>query len=192
MTAFVSSNPPPRDQSVSFEQLAALIVPTLGKEKSHELILSRAKSLGYSADRLNLEQALKILAVIGSESGIVGVAARFAKTRLVTPHKKQMQAQSMPRSLAPAVEAPVSSVSPSVGGTLESEELVALLAQSLGTEKSREVVHSALSDLRITPGRLTAGQANAVLEITAKIEGIVGVTSRFAKARLILQLKRES
>jgi hypothetical protein len=191
MTAFVSSNPPPRDEPVSFDQLAELIVPTLGKEKSHELILSRAKSLGYSADRLNLEQALKILAVIGTEQGIVGVAARFARTRLVTPHKKQTQAQSMPRSLAPAIEVPLNSVSPSAGGTIESEELVALLAHSLGTEKSREVVHSALSGLRVSAGRLDAEQAHAVLEVTAKVEGIVGVTSRFAKARLILQLKRE-
>lgn len=74
----------------------------------------------------------------------------------------------------------------------ESKELIALLAHSLGTEKSREVVLFALSDLHISAGRLTAQHAIAVLEATAKVEGIVGVTSRFAKARLILQLKRPS
>jgi hypothetical protein len=167
-------------------------VPALGKEKSHELIQSCARSLGYPTDRLNLERALGILAALSTEPGIVGVAARFARTRLVTPHKKQTQAQSMSRGLTPAVEAPPSSLGPSAGGSIESEELIALLAHSLGTEKSREVVLSALSALHVSAGRLTAQQANAVLEVTAKVEGIVGVTSRFAKARLILQLKRPS
>jgi hypothetical protein len=191
MTAYASSNPPPRDRPVSVDQLAELIAPALGKEKSHELILSSAKSLGYPADRLSLERVLKILAMLGAEPGIVGVAARFAKTRLVTPHEAQTQAQSMPRSLAPVVDARSNSVSPSAGGTIESAELVAVLAHSIGTEKSREVILSAMSKLRISEGRLNAEQAHAVLELTAKAEGIVGVTSRFAKARLILQLKRE-
>jgi hypothetical protein len=92
--------------------------------------------LGYSADRLNLERAVEILAVIGTEQGIVGVAARFAKTRLITPHKKQTRAQSMPRSLAPAIDAiPQNAVGPS-GGTIESEELVPLLAHSLSMASS--------------------------------------------------------
>jgi hypothetical protein len=48
-----------------------------------------------------------------------------------------------------------------------------------------------LAQLGISTRDLNAEQAQAVLEFCAKLDGIVGVTARFAKARLILRLKKQ-
>ena len=191
MAAFLSSKPPGRHLPVRFDRVIELLAPALGKEKSEELITSCVKSLGYAADRLNLEQAIKVLTALEEQPGIVGVSARFAKTRLATPHRAESKAQSVQRSLEPPPGEAARSLQPGAAGSLKSEELAALLAHSLGTEKSREVVSVALSRLGIPAGNLDANQARAVLDLTAKAEGIVGVTARFAMARLILRFKQE-
>jgi hypothetical protein len=72
---------------------------------------------------------------------------------------------------------------------IQSAELVALLAQTLGTEKSREVLGSALKALGIAGETLNQEHALAVLETLAKAQGIVGVVARFAKARVILRFE---
>ena len=189
MAAFLSSNPPRDNEFVRFDHVVELLAPALGKEKSEELISSFARAHDYSTDQLKFEQALEILTALGEEPGIVGVSARFAKARLVMPHGTRSQAHSPERSLQPPNEA-ASSLRPATS-TLDSGELVSLLAKSLGTEKSREVVSAALSELALAAGILDMDQAQRVLDLTAQSEGIVGVTSRFAKARLMLRFKPE-
>ena len=66
-------------------------------------------------------------------------------------------------------------------------EAAALLEHTLGSEKSSEVVASAMQSLGISDGRLVREKAVAVLEVIAKGQGIAGVVGRFAKARLILK-----
>ena len=69
---------------------------------------------------------------------------------------------------------------------MDPKELEALLAHTLGEEKSRTVVEAAMAKLGMRPGPLQRSQVLAILALTAKGHGIVSVASRFAKARLIL------
>ncbi|HEY4102767.1 MAG TPA: hypothetical protein VGM44_02715 [Polyangiaceae bacterium] len=186
MAAPLSSSPPASNRRISVDQLVELLAPALGREKSHELILACAKSLGHPVDRLTLKQALTLLESLGSDAGIVGISARFAQARLLAPQKKRADSAAPQSSLASASE----SASSRPAATIESDALAALLAHSIGTEKSREVVQLALAQLGISTRNLSAEQAHAVLECCAKMDGIVGVTARFAKARLILRLKK--
>jgi hypothetical protein len=195
MAVSLSSNPPARDEPISFARVVDLLAPALGKEKSHELIESRAEFLGYMKDRLNVEQALQIIASLASEPGIVGVSARFAKTRLTTQEKaRPMQAWlSAPPQAEPSAEPPPQpTISDATSTSITSKEIAVLLAASLGTEKSVEVVNATMARLSIAPGAIEMAQAQSILNLISKSPGIVGVAARFAKARLFLRPKSES
>lgn len=75
---------------------------------------------------------------------------------------------------------------PSPGDTHTREELAQLLSQNLGVEKATEIVRLACEQLG-SPPALTLEQALAVLEKIAESPGLVGITARFAKGRVILQ-----
>lgn len=64
--------------------------------------------------------------------------------------------------------------------------LVTLLSSSLGREKSQEVLAAAATELSLPIADLDLPQAMAVLEKLGNTQGLVGVVSRFAKARAIL------
>lgn len=61
--------------------LVALLAPTIGKEHAQRVIDDTARMLGH-ADDIDLDQALALLERIASSPGVVGIAARFAKTRV--------------------------------------------------------------------------------------------------------------
>jgi hypothetical protein len=65
------------------------------------------------------------------------------------------------------------------------EELAQLLSQNLGVEKATELVVRAAGELAIT-GSMSNEQCLAVLEQIAQVPGLVGITARFAKGRMIL------
>jgi hypothetical protein len=187
MSDVASSEPPSPNRRVSYVRLVELVAPALGQEKSAEVILSTAMRLDFPVDDLNLERALEILTSLGSQPGIVGIAARFAKTRLLSPRKLSSKP---PRTStgAPGPEKPVPGKSDAETVRMTTAEVAALLSHTLGTAKSEEVVAAALSQLGVTAGALDLHQALAVLEHLAGHPGLVGVASRFAKARLILRL----
>lgn len=63
--------------------LARLLSETVGDEKAEEAVREGAKQAGVSATApLTLEQALEVLEKVAATPGIVGVTARFAKSRL--------------------------------------------------------------------------------------------------------------
>lgn len=62
--------------------LAALIAPNVGNEKASSAVDAAVRKLGYQATGLNQDQALSVLETIAQEPGLVGIAARFAKSRL--------------------------------------------------------------------------------------------------------------
>ena len=66
-------------------------------------------------------------------------------------------------------------------------ELVELLAPALGETKATDVVRQAALDLRIPNGQLTHQQALSVLDKVAYAPGLVGISARFVKSRLILK-----
>jgi hypothetical protein len=197
-------------------ELVALLAPTLGQEKSHDVVEEAARALGITADEVETAVALRLLEALGKESGIVGVAARFARQRFESrPAAENANAQEEPPissgpssapSSAPsssptsAASSAASSGGPSsgprrIGGprhgstpkrTVERHSLVALLAPTLGQEKAEDVVVGALRLLGLPEDNLDQRQALAMLEQLAGVPGLVGVTARFAKARVIL------
>jgi hypothetical protein len=67
---------------VSRSDLADLLAPSLGNEASETLVAKFSERVGFpvKGDR---DTALKVLELMACESGVVGVAARFAKVKLI-------------------------------------------------------------------------------------------------------------
>jgi hypothetical protein len=65
--------------------------------------------------------------------------------------------------------------------------LVGLLAHALGAEKAEDAVTSACTVAGLSSPDLTQDEALRVLEHIAKTPGLVGITARFAKSRVLLQ-----
>ena len=63
--------------------ILALLTPAIGYEKARDVVHGAAKELGVSADGCDRETALALLEIIGRTEGIVGVVARFARTRVL-------------------------------------------------------------------------------------------------------------
>jgi hypothetical protein len=62
--------------------LIMLLGATLGEEKAREVITEAAKSLGLWDDEYDREQTLQILERIAQQPDLVGIAARFVKSRV--------------------------------------------------------------------------------------------------------------
>lgn len=69
------------------------------------------------------------------------------------------------------------------------QDIITALARSLGGEHARNLVESHTQALGFNGQALTREQALAVLEEIANQPGIVGITGRFAKARLHIASK---
>ena len=63
--------------------LLPLLAPALGTEKARDATTAAAHRLGLDARSLSREQAMAVLDELAREGGIVGVVARFARSRLV-------------------------------------------------------------------------------------------------------------
>ena len=187
-----TTSPPRGHERIAFSRVVDLFASTLGREKSEELVISAARGLGYSHEHLTLSQTEELLTMLGSQPGIVGVAARFARSRIQAARgasSGRLARVVAPAPAVPAGPAPEAKPSPM---SVTPKEIAALLEHTLGSEKSVEVVASAMQSLGVPDGRLMREQAVAVLEVIAKVQGIVGVVGRFAKARLILKFDAQT
>lgn len=63
-------------------ELASLLSHNIGVEKANELVDVAAREL-RCGDELTVAQALEILEHIAAQPGIVGISARFAKSRVL-------------------------------------------------------------------------------------------------------------
>ncbi len=63
-------------------ELASLLSQNLGTEKANELVSAAARELGFG-DPLSTSQCLEILERVAAQPGLVGIAARFAKSRVL-------------------------------------------------------------------------------------------------------------
>ena len=62
--------------------LAALLSQNLGTEKALELVAHASRELSF-AEPMTTNQCLEILERIAAQPGLVGIAARFAKSRVL-------------------------------------------------------------------------------------------------------------
>jgi hypothetical protein len=159
--------PIPRDE------LAMLLASALGLEKSIEVVLTAARSIGLSGNAYSHEEARAIFEALSQVEGLVGVVARFAVSR--------GDLEIVLSRAPPSVRAMRTLPAP------EEIDLVSLLAPALGTEKARDATLAAAAKLGLDASSLSRDGALAVLEDLAQKEGIVGVVARFAKTRFLLQ-----
>jgi hypothetical protein len=69
-------------QQYEMTKLAGLLGASVGDEKALEAVREAARQLGIRDANVTLTQALEILERVAETPGIVGVTARFAKSRL--------------------------------------------------------------------------------------------------------------
>ncbi len=62
--------------------LVGLLSASLGDEKARDAVRAAAEQLGLREQVIDREQALAVLEKIAAKPGLVGIAARFAKTRV--------------------------------------------------------------------------------------------------------------
>ncbi|MEW5852176.1 MAG: hypothetical protein AB2A00_25530 [Myxococcota bacterium] len=75
----------------------------------------------------------------------------------------------------------------STPSNLSRDDVAGALSQSLGKAKADELVSRVATELGLPAGALTVPQALSILEHIAQQPGIVGVTARFAKSRMVLR-----
>lgn len=156
-------------------ELVPFFAPTVGRERAEELLRAAAKELGFDEARVDGAAQQAILAHLGKQPGIIGVAARFAVKR-------------RPREAAPAPAPPPSS--PRVeaeADAVKMSELVALLSNAMDPAEAQRAVVQRWSASGLRGVSCSRAQAVALLESMAEGTGIVAVAARFAKARLYLR-----
>lgn len=66
------------------EELFAFFIPSVGEEKAREAVGGAITRLGFAhKNTLDRVEALAVLDEIATTAGIIGVAARFAKARIL-------------------------------------------------------------------------------------------------------------
>jgi hypothetical protein len=63
-------------------ELIALLAPAIGEEKAREAVTGAIETLGLIGGEVNREQALVVLDRIAASPGLLGISARFAKTKV--------------------------------------------------------------------------------------------------------------
>lgn len=69
--------------TLTARELAKFLASALGDSKALELVETAIAKLGLDTARLERGDALRVLELIAGEQGLVGIAARFVKSRLV-------------------------------------------------------------------------------------------------------------
>ena len=177
------------DRPVSKEDVAVLLASALGQEKSHEVVATAARSLGITRAGFTGDDVRAIFDALVKAEGLVGVVARFAVSR-GDVHKLVARASAHDESALAARPEPRSPGKsgadrpPSIPATVD---IVHLIAPALGAEKARDAIEAAAGRRGIDTSRgLSHDAALSVLDELTKVEGIVGVVARFAKARFLL------
>jgi hypothetical protein len=185
----------PHDGTISSARVTEMLAPTLGWEKSMDVVGEAVARLELPAEAMSREQTIQLLGELGRTEGMVGIAARFARSRLDGPRAAPpvcMVEASPPPSVrgrearAVTVDAPPSTRR-AAEVTVTAEEIASLLAGAMGAEKALEIVLGAVRRLGIAPERIDRLHAMALLDLLAREPGIVGLAARFTKARLILR-----
>jgi len=170
------------DALYSFQDVVAFLSPSLGEERSQELVRAALTSLGIADDTFPLSIALRVLESVGRTPGVAGTVARFALARLTLVSAKS--SLNHEKRTSPSHPAASHEAVPPSGQLVSRTELTALLAPTLGDEKSDEVVLDELRRAGYPRDTLTSAQALGILDSLGTAEGLVGVAARFAKMRM--------
>jgi hypothetical protein len=178
------------DRPITKDDIAVLLASALGQDKSEEVVASAARSAAITRAAYSTEDIRAIFDRLVKSDGLVGVVARFAVSRgdvdkliaRVPKASPKPRGESGDRTSSPHEAASARSVPPPLA-----IDLMHLIVPALGTEKARDAIEQAAArrGVDMTSG-LTYNGALSVLDEMTKVEGIVGVVARFAKARFLL------
>ncbi len=174
---------------LSSRSIAALLARTLGQEKSEEVVGTALRRLGLRPGPLTPLEGRAVLDNLGAEPGIVGVTARFARSRSgieSDPPPASMVSSALRPAAAPPTNAPPPPATRLVN------DIVSLFAATMGHEKGEETVLAAVKRLGLPRDRLDKPQCTQLFEDLGRQPGLVGVTARFARARLSLQVELQA
>jgi hypothetical protein len=183
----MTTSEPPSARPITLADLATMLAPTLGQEKSEELLRGAAAELGLAGAFLEPRHALAVVDRLGGLPGMVGVAARFVRTRyLEKARPPSSRAPSLGRAPTPTALLPPSPAVAATRATVTRHALVHLLVPSLGKERGDELVTATARRLGLAVEAFDKAQALALFDALAELPGIVGVAARFSKARVVL------
>jgi len=69
-------------RTIAKRELAKMIAATIGDDKALEAVSSACAGAGFTGENLSWEEALAVLGRIAETPGVVGITARFAKSRM--------------------------------------------------------------------------------------------------------------
>lgn len=179
------------ERTIHKSELECLLAPSLGKEKSAEVVASTARSLELTGNFYGPDEVREIFRRVRLQDGLVGVAARFVVSRgdveaLASRVNANLAAPSAREPASPPTTPTMARPRPAAAKSVTTGEISTLLSPALGEEKSREAVVAAARRLGFEPDALVPQEALRILEDLASHEGIVGIVARFAKARFAL------
>jgi hypothetical protein len=164
------------------ELIVHSLARVLGDEAAEAALHEAARQLGLSGRPLGRREHIQLFEWLAERPGLVGVAARRAQVGLAF----SLGTSEPARVAAPAAAARVAK--PSLAReAIRGEDLVAMFASALGDEKARELIEGECRRLSFDFESIPAESARVLLDELANTPGIVGIASRFAKARLALR-----
>lgn len=180
------------DRPISKDDVAFLLASALGQHKSDELVASTASALGLTRAAYTASDVRGIFGKLVTTDGLVGVVARFAVSRgdvdkLVARAEKAAASAARSATDGHGGASPSNDAGLSPASARGPSEIVLLISPALGLEKAREAIGQAATRRGIDPSvPFSHADALAVLDEMTKVDGIVGVVARFAKARFLL------
>lgn len=165
----------PTQRAKSWRDVAALLAGALGWEKSLSVVDEAVRELKLDRESLSEADVSNVLSTLVEKPGLLGATARLLTTRRV----------SRPSAALPAIRSAVTTPRPVINSVTRGE-LVGLLSPTLGAHKAEEVLSGVCASLGLESESFSAETALLVFERLAAEEGLIGVTARFAKARLAL------
>lgn len=168
------------ERTIPKDELTKLLAAALGQEKSDEVVVSTARSLGCGPLYFSPPEVRALFEALSKAEGLIGVVARFAVSRGDVDALVE-------KAMTESSRHPAAYEHSSAKLRIAAVDLLPLLAPALGTEKARDAVTTTAQRLRFDLQSLTRDQALTVLDELAQSEGIVGVVARFAKARFLLE-----
>lgn len=176
-------------------KLVHALAATAGAERSRDAVHAGIEALGLPDDVLSKAQALALLDHLGQQEGIVGITAGFVKVRVEGGRSLPSTAPPPPESSPPPSSGRVSLVDieplpppdAPMAPVFSRRMLVSLLTGTVGRSVAEREVNQTADRLGLPVGAMQREQALELLESLAEQPGVVGITARFAKARLLLR-----
>lgn len=159
--------------------LAALLAPAIGLERAKSTVENALKLLGLPNSAMTEDDAQRVLTSLNTVGGLTSVAARRAASTLRS--RSSAEYPSFVRSEQTSAPQTIETST-----LVTRQELASLLSHAVGSGAARAAVDRCASKV----GFGDSGPVENALKVLEQIStepGLVGITARFAKARLALR-----